>query len=507
MPTHFAAFPAPVLFTNPVGTEAQTQLLWGDEVTITGPAQNGRVPVTAYTYTGWMNPDDLQLDRLLEITFVDIGQGDGSVLVMPDDRKLVIDAGEGDNMYRFLRWKFGKLENNRRTFHQDIRFDAFIISHSDKDHYGGFQRLVNEPRLFADRGFHNGRVERAGTNEANMLGPQVPITGGHIVSELISDTAALTALLNTPGAVGGKLYPKLLKSALDSGRFPNWSSLSAARNPGQRAFVPGYEADKPVSIEVLGPVIETIEGKTGLRWFGSKSKAAMTKNGHSVVLRLRYREVSVLLGGDLNIPAEHLLLSHHTGRPSPPATADAEEALVFEARQVFQCDFAKACHHGSADFTDLYLRAVNPMATIISSGDEEDYAHPRADTLGAVGRCSRGTRPLIFSTELARSSSERIKNPNQFRTELLELVKQIVDRGAAGDAPGVAQARERLEKKFLDIDRSVATYGAINLRTDGTRAVMAYKIERPTKNSKKWDIYRFEPGPDGRLTYTSKHEE
>src|SRR5262245_4897173 len=125
----------------------------------------------------------------------------------------------------------------------------------------------------------------------------------------------------------------------------------------------------------------------------------------------------------------------------------------------------------------------------------------------SIGRCSRSTRPLIFSTELARSSSERIKQPNKFRAELLELVKAIVDKGTADDAAGVTAARTALEKKFLDIDRSVATYGAINLRTDGTRAVMAYKIERPRKPSQKWDIYRFEPGPDGRLMYTSKHEE
>ena len=414
MPASFAGFPAPILFAGSTGKEAKTQLLWGDAVSVTGPAVDGRVPVQAFTYDGFMDPADLQNDRLLEIVFVDIGQGDGSLVVLPDNRKLLIDAGEGDNMYRFLRWRFGKEENQRRIFHENIHFDALVISHSDQDHYGGFQRIVDEEKISADRVFHNGLVERAGTTEVNMLGPRIPITGSFIITELIPDTAALTALLNTPGTVGGKKYPKLLKSALDSGRFPVVSSLAAARNPGERAFVPGYEADKPVSLEVLGPVIQTIEGKTGLRWFGD---AGLTKNGHSVVLRLKYREVSILLGGDLNIPAEHLLLSHHTGRPSPPATADAADTLIFEARQVFQCDFAKACHHGSADFTDLYLRAVNSMATVISSGDDESYAHPQptpwAPSAGAAAVPGRSSSaPSWLAPRPSESSSRTSSAPS-----------------------------------------------------------------------------------------------
>lgn len=56
---------------------------------------------------------------------------------------------------------------------------------------------------------------------------------------------------------------------------------------------------------------------------------------------------------------------------------------------------AKACHHGSGDFRDDFLAGINALVTIISSGDNESYAHPRPDTLGAMGKAGRGTRPLI----------------------------------------------------------------------------------------------------------------
>src|SRR6185503_2944641 len=108
---------------------------------------------------------------------------------------------------------------------------------------------------------------------------------------------------------------------------------------GKRTFLPGFEADKPVSMEVLGPIVERAGGLPALRWFGD---VGMTKNGHSIVLKVRYRDVSILLGGDLNTLSQDLLLSTIAGLPSPPRNAKTEAALIARARRTFQVDFAKA---------------------------------------------------------------------------------------------------------------------------------------------------------------------
>ena len=79
------------------------------------------------------------------------------------------------------------------------------------------------------------------------------------------------------------------------------------------------------------------------------------------------------------------MLDHH-GNPHP-----------------FNVDIAKNCHHGSSDFSIAFIKAVDAAATIISSGDNESHAHPRADAVGAVAKYSSAVLPLIFSTELARS--------------------------------------------------------------------------------------------------------
>jgi hypothetical protein len=41
----------------------------------------------------------------------------------------------------------------------------------------------------------------------------------------------------------------------------------------------------------------------------------------------------------------------------------------------------------------------------------------------------------------------------------------------------------------------------INVLTDGTRIVVAQRLERKRSKSKRWDIYRFEPDDRGRLKF------
>ena len=58
------------------------------------------------------------------------------------------------------------------------------------------------------------------------------------------------------------------------------------------------------------------------------------------------------------------------------------------------------------------------------------------------------------------------------------------------------------------LKRNVVTYGAINLRTDGEKAILAYKLEKPRESAAggkkrvtKWDIYRMERTGGGPLVY------
>jgi beta-lactamase superfamily II metal-dependent hydrolase len=484
MPHAFAGYPAPFIFDLPGGTKTQ-QLIWGDFVTLFNEDDGEWTKVRSRRTTGWMRKSDLQPEQLLEVNFIDIGQGDGVFIVTPDDRFMLIDAGESDNMLRFLSWRFNLRAHPDRV----INIDRAVITHSDQDHYKGFSGLFNSTQFTFDSVYHNGIVERAGSP---LLGPRFPHSGRQYLADFILPHSVLALFLGDATNVGTRQYPKMLKAALDGGRVTEIRGLCSLDG-----HVPGFDATSPLQIRVLAPVPEMVNGESRCRWFGGDGE---TKNGHSVVLRFLYKNVSVLLGGDLNTPSEKYLLGHYTSMD--PDDDGVQEALVTAARATFQSDIAKACHHGSGDFTDLFLRAVNAIATVVSSGDDEPHAHPRPDALGALGKYGRGERPLVFSTELARSANENVKRPSELRERIKSLVARLQE--ATTETARVA-AQKKLDEALATLERSVAVYGLINLRTDGTKALLAQKLERRRPNKDEWDVHRLEPDATGSLHYVAKH--
>jgi beta-lactamase superfamily II metal-dependent hydrolase len=482
----FAAYPSCFVYAKPDSHSAKIQhLLWGDFITPLNREDGQFIKVRARGDEGWIRKEETRLQRLLELYFVDIGQGDGCFMVTPDNQFVLIDAGEGDNMFRYLRWRF----NLKKAPDRKIHLPHVVISHPDADHYGGLKHLVESPQFTFGTVYHNGIMERKGDDR---LGVRQSVDGESHLVELIEQKADLAALIEQGRAAG---VTNLFEKMLDAERVEDIRMLCTADQ-----FLPGFGQTNRLRLRVLGPAPKiTTDGKRLLPWFGDVGK---TKNGHSIVLKLEYQAVNILLGGDLNRPAEHHLLQHHTGLPADPMALVEREQLVHAARATFQVDIAKACHHGSSDFSTTFMQAVHPLATVVSSGDSEPHSHPRPDALGAIGKWGRGERPLVFSTELARSSNESIKAPFALRKQLQTLIDQ---KDRTEDATKKAALQRKINKLLEQIERSVAVYGLINLRTDGHRVVIAQKLEEARPSGEKWDLHRLEPDDAGQLHYASKH--
>ena len=113
-PNHtFAALPADyedVFLVDAAGKKVR-QLLWGDWLYI-DPAQPDTDPDWRHIVWAPSIPEKSQHlkvrrdhttdQRPLEVVFVDVGQGDGCVLITPErdakERVIVIDAGKGPNL-------------------------------------------------------------------------------------------------------------------------------------------------------------------------------------------------------------------------------------------------------------------------------------------------------------------------------------------------------------------------------------------------------------------------
>lgn len=464
------------------------QLLWGDWLNVEETTDDGWFKIKWGKSQYWVKASECQDERPLELVFVDVGQGDGCLVVTPDmppdERVMIIDAGVGNNMSNFVNWRFGKLK-------KAFKFHAAIVTHPDKDHYHGFQKIFDQPLFSFDRVYHNGIMDRAGAEE---LGPSDPTR--RFLTDVIETSAQLRTLYDDPGVRGAKPYPRLMRTALDSGRIGSVQMLSTAtgRDADGRAWMPGFSpADNPdLTIEILGPVVEPdAAGRARLRWFGSRPGASgrdvgKTKNGHSVLLRLCYRNFTLLFGGDLNSPAEDFLLRHYGAVSAGAPLAQAVSA----ARRRFRSDVMKSCHHGSSDVTDEFLQTTEPFAFVVSSGDGESHAHPRPDLLGRLGRHGRGTAPLILCTEILRSTREF---EDERQVKRLERLDVLIEDPATPAAERTAFRQERIDLRKALARRNVEVYGAITLRTDGKRLVIAFRLERERAgvSPKRWQTYAY----------------
>ena len=350
---------------------------------------------------GFVQKDHVSETAPLKMFFVDVGQGDGTLIESPQG-VVIVDGGQGENFYRFLVDRYKPLFDRG----QRVKVEAMILSHPDADHYAGLKKiLVDKKRFEVGRIYHNGIMRYKSSIENSrkkMLAAKflkkIKIDG--------EDAFLLQNIFSTLGQAKGKRdeMAPLFRGFWDAvNKAHDRRDLESAKRLVVGSLVKGFEEKGPgkLSIEVLGPVPHP---GSGVRYLALEEPPeredktqppphsfgyshSHTRNGHSIVLRMEFGKHSFLLGGDLNIPAEQLLMKHHGG--SNP----------------FRVDVAKACHHGSSDFSPDFLQRVSPHATVISSGDNKSFDHPMADTLGSLARHSRGTLPLLFSTEIGRAVS------------------------------------------------------------------------------------------------------
>jgi beta-lactamase superfamily II metal-dependent hydrolase len=466
------------------------QLLWGDFLDIEEESGDGWATVRWGRDRYWIRLEDCQDERPLEVVFVDVGQGDGCLVVSPemgvDEKILLIDAGERRNMYNFVKWRFGKLK-------KDVRFHAAVVTHSDQDHYGGFQPFFEQQAFSFGAVHHNGIAERSGPD---LFGPSD--ASRRFLTDVVTTDEQMRTLYGDAGVRGTKQYARLMHTALTSGRVGKVEMLSTAHGTSEegRSWMPGFSpSESPgLTIEVLGPVVEPDEaGRPRLRWFGDSPGSTgrdkgKTKNGHSVLLRLQHRNFALLFGGDLNLPAEDFLLRHYADLPPDRPLSEA----VGRARERFGADVMKSCHHGSADVTDEFLDAVHPFAFTVSSGDQESHAHPRPDLLGRLGRHGRGAAPLILCTEILRSGREREDDRVLSRIRRLD---GLIEKPTTSPDDREKHRKERAAAQALLARRNVEVYGAITLRTDGRTLVIAFRLETGD-SARRWQTYTFRHDPE-----------
>ena len=252
------------------------------------------ITVAALSVWPWLRPTD----RMLRVTFLDVGQGDAALVELPDGPRLLVDGGPGGAR----RFDVGERVLAPFLWNRPLaHLDAIALSHWDTDHSGGLAAVL--------RRFRVGEFWESGR----------PPTGAP----------------ETVAALARSGVPRRLLTA------------------GQRLWL-GRSL-----ITVLGPA----------------PGSAQAANDQSLVLRLDWRGVSLLLPGDLGAHGEAALLDR--GEPV--------RALVL-----------KVAHHGSRSSSGTrFLRASQPMVAVVSVGARNPFRHPSPEVLGRL----EATGARIYRTD------------------------------------------------------------------------------------------------------------
>jgi beta-lactamase superfamily II metal-dependent hydrolase len=478
--------------------KAVTRILgWGDEVEVAEiTSEHVEVKVTIFneqedgsvkpeSVSGFITPKKntfkpadivvLKKDsKVLKIDFVDVQQGDGSVIETPKGKVLLIDGGDNQLFARYLANRFRGTSDAKPK-----EIDCILVTHGDADHFLGLTKIHESEtdshldsqkwkRLFIhpQRVYHNGLVKRPGkkngvtVKEKEMLGATKTVKDPVSGKDVTIITGLESNLLNVPDAEMNEPF-QAWKAALKDYKKRGPISFKNLQIGDDAAF--DFLSDESISVQVLGPIMTGIGNVKGLKFLGnppegprigqeslnikpvgfSGASASHTINGHSVIFRMNYGRFNFLFTGDLNDEAGRALASAHS-----------------MGQLNLQSEVFKVPHHGSADFSGAFIQSVAPVISVISSGDEsarKEYIHPRATIVGALGKHSRVEEPLIFVTELvAFFAMEGFVDP-----EFHKLSKQ----GKAVIEGTEVALNAKAKKRFFAFSRSA--FGIVMVRTDG----------------------------------------
>jgi competence protein ComEC len=360
------------------GQKPVNKILLGTYVEVVEEKDDWVKVITAGPH-GWMPKNELGDQMGLKIFYLDVGQGDGALIEI-GNYKILVDAGPTDNMFNYLtRWQYKYLLDKNEKIH----IDYLIISHFDADHFKGFIKILEHPGFTFGQVCHPGILKFAtrGNTFNSGLGTTVQNGGTNFLTTVFDN------LLTRSGEVPFNRDITAFLKALDKAKSEN-RVLRAKRLTQGDVVIKKKVEGKLFTLEVLAPFLEKVAGKNAYIYWKDDGK---TINGHSLVLKISFGERSFLFAGDLNSLSENYVMEK------------------YQSKNPFQVDVAKACHHGSSDFTEQFMAMINPLVSVISSGDNEGFSHPRADAVGCAGKYSRSARPLVFSTELARSTNLKDK--------------------------------------------------------------------------------------------------
>lgn len=279
-------------------------------------------------------------EGILTVHFIDCGQADACVIEFPDDKTMLIDAGEDGESSSGRVISYIKEQTDIKSF------DYFVMTHSDSDHIGGVVDVLSE--FPVETSF---RPNQEATHES------------------YDDPAA-----EADGSKGlhGDYTGKDTKTYADA--------LAAVYSVSDDVYV--FDAANDEINNITGSA--TVNGETfeyTFDFYSPLSDSYSDNNNYSPIMVLSYAGRNIVLSGDAEKQNEEEFVAK---------VRDSNDDERYDRfRRGFDADVIKMGHHGSeTSSSKAYLEIMCSTEsarcntyTVFSCGRNLTYGHPRYSTL------------------------------------------------------------------------------------------------------------------------------
>ena len=280
-------------------------------------------------------------DASLTLHFVDVGQGDACIIELPDDKKIIIDGGKDKEKEKLLTYIDDVIDPDDTMKAEKesggYGFDYAILTHSDEDHCGGLDDVINE---------YGTRVFYRPNEAATYKGYKDPGKDDLLEGSTEKNTLA---------------YMR----AIDAGYSGETAYVSNAKDEVSNVI-------KPTEIEEDDPRYYELNFYTPIR------NSYKDFNDYSPVMILSYQGKNIALSGDAEKTAEAEFV----------AAAKEGEGKYSIFTDDYTVDVIKLGHHGSRtssseDYLETLMTAASrkDVLAVISCGFGNSYKHPHTETL------------------------------------------------------------------------------------------------------------------------------
>jgi beta-lactamase superfamily II metal-dependent hydrolase len=330
----------------------------------------------------------------LRVHVLDVGQGDSILIISPEGKTVLVDAGDEKNGKKVV-------EALRANGIQQL--DYFIATHTHPDHIGG------AAEVFA--------AFKVGTVLHNDFPPP----------EAIAKEESAPAAGHGADKKQGKKQPAPPpKNAGKQGKvleLPTVKAYSSFKSAIEQTGAKFEKAAPEQKIDLGGGAILTMLAPIPPPF--TKEQIASSRNGNesnanSIVMRLDYGDFSMLLTGD--------------------AEAQTEDRLVNKETNL-AVSVLKVAHHGSKyatteNFLKHVFRSENtqPKAAIISMSEFNRYGHPNQDVLN---RLKAAGVTQLYRTDLQGditiTTTGKVKDGKLYQIKAAKETKSDVWLGREGE--------------------------------------------------------------------------